>query len=788
MHSRENGWIISLQGVVQSVGFRPFVKKLADKMGIRGYVRNLGDAGVEIGVIEVDKTLLREFIERLKKEKPELAEIVHLEYKPIGFSRATPSQGDGKFKILPSLGRKGGNTGFSALPPDISICDNCLEDMKRQKRRRMYAFTSCTDCGPRYSTILGVPYDRPRTSFADFPLCSECLEEYSSPDDRRFHAQTTCCIACGPQYQAVWWDKGWKEEKTDWNKIATSLREGSIWAVMGIGGTHYFLNALDAESVRKFRAARRRKSNKPFAVMMRDLNVVKKFCHVSPEDIQQLLSVRRPIVILPAKNPEMWREVSPGLDTIGVMLPYTGIHYILFWSGAPEVLVATSANFPGIPMPIDPREVLETAKGIADGVLIHNRRIVQRIDDSVVKSLGNHHVIIRRSRGFVPQPRFHKSLAGIQGVALGAEENNTAAVVKNGWVIQTQHLGHVTNIETLEFERNAVQHLFDLFDIRPNFVAVDLHPSFHSRGLGVEIVEEFMIPLIEVQHHVAHACSLMLDHGLGREEEVMVWACDGFGHGTDGQAWGGELIIIEGEKWERQATLKPVRYDGGDRNASFPGRMLILYALEAGIDVLELARQKSIETILPNGKLELDYLLSLVRKKPRLVTSSVGRLLDALSVLLEAGNIRSYRGEPAMRLEALALLGKKHLSPKVFVLPSYARGYELDGVGLFKEAMNLLDQGHACPDIALWAHRSLAISMGEIARLLGDEKGIERIGFSGGVAYNKIITENLREFVVDSGLEFLMHKNVAPGDAGISAGQLYYAGGRLEHGVKWKND
>ncbi len=778
MHSRKNGWIISLQGVVQSVGFRPFVKKLADAIGVRGYVRNLGDAGVEIGIANANESILKEFLRRLREEKPELAEILHLECRPADFSKEKRLWRDGEFRILPSLKQKGGSTGFSALPPDISICNNCLGDMKKQERRKMYAFTSCTDCGPRYSTITGVPYDRPRTSFAEFSLCPQCMEEYTNPSDRRFHAQTTCCIVCGPQYQAYLWEGKWREEKIAWGKIATRLKEGEIWAVMGIGGTHYYLNALNPDGIGRIRDIRRKKSNKPFAVMMRDLETVKKFCQISPEDTRQLLSVRRPIVILPVRDREMWEQVSPGLDTIGVMLPYTGVHHVLFWNGAPEALIATSANAPGIPMPIEPREVLATAKGIADGVLVHNRRIVQRIDDSVVKSFGSRHVIVRRSRGFVPQPLFHEDLSGIQGVAMGAEENNTAAIVKNGWIIQTQHLGHVTNIEALEFEKRAIHHLLNLFNVKPEFVVVDLHPRFYSAELGRELAQKFGVPLCEVQHHAAHAYSLMVDHGLRRGDETIIWVCDGFGYGNDGQAWGGELIAVEEGNWERRASLRSVRYDGGDRNARYPARMFILYALEAKIDIQEILAKRPVESNLPNGKLELDYLLSLGRKKPKLITSSMGRLLDALSVLLGAATTRSYRGEPAMRLEALALRGEERIPPNVFVSPGRKKRYELDSVGLFREAVNLSEQGHDNADVALWVHRSLAISMGEIARLLGEEMGIKRVGFSGGVGYNKIITEYLQQFTKRMGLEFLMHERIAPGDAGISAGQLFYAGGR----------
>ena len=771
-------WQIKVQGVVQSVGFRPFIKNLGDEFSLLGTVRNCGDAGVEI-VVKCNEEELHEFMRAIRERKPELALITRIDYKE---SRDRHSLHDlREFTILPSKTsrRSQGDDSVSVLPPDICICEECINDMLFEPKRKYYSFTSCTNCGPRYTAIESLPYDRPNTSFREFPLCSSCENEYKDPKNRRFHAQTTCCSQCGPHYfMHVNQSGAWVQEPINWKFISSSLQEGKTWTIMGLGGTHFALNALDQDLVSQFRKIRRKRSNKPFAVMMRDLETVEKYCDLSSQDIKLLTSSRRPIIIVPVKDPELWNAVSPGLTTLGVMLPYTGVHYNLFWHGSPEALVMTSANAPGIPMPITPNQVLALAKQYTDGALIHNRRIIQRVDDSVLRSHGETHVLIRRSRGYVPQPHYHEELSPLTGViAFGAEESNTAAIAKKGWIIPTQHLGHITNQESLDFELTAITHLLDLFKITPQLAVRDYHPTFLTTSMADDFAANFKLPILSVPHHVAHAASLMLDHGLSINDSILVWTLDGFGLGIDDQAWGGELILIQDRKWQRVSSLLPIRYDGGDQNARYPARMLTYYLLELGEDPLAYFSNR-VESVFKHGIKELEFLIHSSKREPRLVTTSLGRLLDSLSILLGACQKRTYRGEPAIRFEGLALRGSYSEPVKPFILEKQGKLF-LDNLSLLEHATTLLTQGISRSTIANWAHKAIGVSLGELARIQAETNDVGHIGISGGVANNFLITQALKHYLKENSIELLTHVNVPAGDAGISTGQIMYA--RMVH-------
>ena len=764
-----NIWQILITGVVQSVGFRPFVKRLADKMTITGYVRNLGDAGVEI-VIDCSKERLNEFIINLQETKPELSIINEITVHP--FKLVLTNE---EFLIDKSLSSKGKGKGVSALPPDIAICNSCIQDLKGDSRRIDYPFTSCTNCGPRYSAITSLPYDRPHTSFNSFPLCKDCLIEYKTSSNRRFHAQTTCCKFCGPKYTAYSYDKKWIIIDVNWCKITETIRNGSIWAVMGSGGTHFVLNGLDKENIEKLRKSKRRKSSKPFAVMMPDISTVAKYCYVTEEDKQMLTSIRRPIVILESINPDLWKNVSPGLDTLGVMLPYNGMHYNLFRHGAPEVIIMTSANKPGIPMPIASDGVLKVAKGMASHALVHNRKIIQRIDDSVIRSHGNSHLIVRRSRGYTPQPFFNKQLTNKPDmIAVGAEETNTVSIMKNGWIIPSQHLGHVINVETLDFQKKALDHLIELNNLKPEIITRDLHPQFHSSLLADELADKYKTDkVINVQHHIAHAASLALDSNWDQNNPILCWVCDGYGYGTDGQAWGGELIAISDNKWSREASMIPINYDGGDANSKYPARMLVNYLNNIGENSVEILK-KDATKLFSNGELELNYLANKDPQIRDLDTTSMGRLFDAVSILLGLSDRRTYRGEPAIKLEAL---GAKDSSRegKVFIT-TYNGIPVLDNINLFQNIFSMYKSGEKYSSISRWFHNSIGMSMAEIGAMVAENMGIKQIGFSGGVAYNRIITKILESELKNKYLELIIHKDIPPGDAGISSGQIYFAG------------
>ncbi|MHA2089775.1 MAG: carbamoyltransferase HypF [Candidatus Kariarchaeaceae archaeon] len=769
-------WQILVTGVVQSVGFRPFIQRLAEKMEVTGFVRNLGDAGVEI-VMHGSAETTKQFIDRMKNDLPELAYIAQIESNQKSIQASLTN-----FEIKSSLPSSGQLKGVSALPPDIAICDACLNDMEKEGSRFSYSFTSCTNCGPRYSAIEQLPYDRPFTAFSDFPLCDSCNREYTDSEDRRFHAQTTCCNKCGPKYTGYAFDqtsKTWKTIEKSWETISESIQSGDLWTIMGSGGTHFICNALDHDATSNLRKNRRKRSDKPFAVMMPSIEVIQKYCTVTEADKKLLRSKRRPIVVLPTKDPNRWDAVSPGLDTIGVMLVYNGMHRNLFKSGHLEVIVMTSANLPGIPMPVTKDNVLYAASDISSFVLVHNRTIVQRIDDSVLRSHGDYHLLIRRSRGYTPQPFFHKQFQNVPALlAVGAEESNTAALMKDGWIMPTQHLGHIINVESVEFLSEAIHHIKSLYHVNPEYVIRDLHPSFHTRSFADDYMKNHHLSsdnVMDVQHHLAHVCSLALDHQWDHEQPFLAWAGDGYGYGSDGSAWGSELILKDGAEWKRLATIRPLNYSGGDVNAKYPGRMLAYYLSAIDQNPLDILLENA-KSLFRNGNVELQYISNI--SENGLKTTSLGRLLDSIAVLLGCVQTRGYRGEPAIKLEGLAQRSSEVSS--VDPLISVHDGLPIvDNIKIFETAYDMYMNGKKSSYIARWAHETIGTSMATLGSNLADENGINHVGFTGGVAYNKLITQSLANTLKTLDKELLIHANIPPGDAGISSGQIYYTASQL---------
>ena len=771
---------IVVKGLVQSVGFRPFIKNLADECNLLGFVRNLGSNGVEI-IISSPKSNIEvnvdNFVKKMYTNLPELAEIVELEKNILSMDESElfdsmTEDYDHKFKILQS--QKGGDSsGFVALPPDIAICHRCIDDLDSDERRN-YSFTSCTNCGPRYSTIHSLPYDRYNTGFESFKLCNRCNSEYSNPKNRRFHAQTTCCINCGPEYTLYERKETWVSKNLDWGLIREELKSGKIFAIMGNSGTHFVANALDDDAIDRLRENRRKKSNKPFAVMMRDLTTITKYCYLTDLDKEVISSTRRPIVIVPTADPSIWDACSPGLDSLGVYLPYSGLHHNLF-DDELKCLVFTSANLPGIPMPYTSTEVLKL-EYIADFALTHNLKIIQRVDDSVIRSHGDKHQIIRRSRGFVPSPMYDPRFASVaDAISLGSIENCTGAISRNGWFVATQHIGNVENLETLEFLKTALAHLNDLYDIKTNKLFVDLHPETYNRHLAEILRAENNAELYSIQHHLAHAASLALDIGYNFDTPLLTWVCDGFGYGVDGNAWGGEQILLhKNAEWERVGHLDEVSYEGVDLNAKYPARMALHYMEMLDIDASKYFQPRA-SYLFKNGLKELDYLLNRTLRKPNMVTSSCGRFLDACSIMLNAADVRTYRGEPAIRLEALADLGKQQKTE------AYLKSNDsvVDVLSIFQELLNRMDTGQKPQNIARWVLDTLGVSIGQVSRNIMNQRGLNQCGFSGGVAYNKYITNSLEKELSIENFFLLHHKRIPPGDAGISLGQLFYGG--LKH-------
>ncbi|MEM3462772.1 MAG: carbamoyltransferase HypF, partial [Candidatus Bathyarchaeia archaeon] len=537
---------IKVVGVVQGVGFRPFVYRVAKGRGLKGFIRNTGDAGVEI-IAEGEPMGIEGLLSDLRNGPPPMSKIESLSVEEI-----PADLGFEDFSILASDDRR--ESPGSIIPPDISICDECLMELRDRGNRRFdYFFITCTNCGPRFTIIERPPYDRVNTTMKEFDLCESCAKEYSDPSDRRFHAQTIACAACGPAV-ALYDRNGAKLGESDPIRAAGRLlEEGAIIAIKGIGGYHMAISTLRSDAIARARRFKHRRQ-KPFAIMARDLETVRTFAFVSEAEESLLTSYSRPIVLLKKRDDFYLSElISPGLHNIGVMLPYTGLHSMLFDGVGEPAFVMTSANFPGEPIIKDDGEAFERLRDVVDYFLIHNRAILHRCDDSVVRVNGAAPVFIRRSRGFVPLPISLSHRFDHHSIGIGAESNVSSCVLKGELAYPSQYIGDVESPDSIKFLRDATEHLLMLTGAEPRAIGCDLHPSFHTTALAEKLGEKLGIEVIRVQHHHAHLLGLMEENGL---EEAIGIVCDGYGYGLDGQAWGGEIFYCDGERIERIGHLQ----------------------------------------------------------------------------------------------------------------------------------------------------------------------------------------------------------------------------------------
>jgi len=754
---------VLVRGLVQGVGFRPFCYRLASELGLSGSVRNTGDAGVQI-VLEGERDRIERFLELLRKEHPPLADVRELEV------RWTEARGERGFRVLPSepsvLGR------MSIVPPDITICERCLAEMSDPSDRRYgYPFTTCVDCGPRFTIITGLPYDRALTSMAEFPLCDECSAEYHDPSDRRYRAEPTCCPKCGPSVFLCDGSGKRLDVGDPLGETARLLDEGHIVAIKGIGGVHVAAKATDDGVLGRLRRNFGR-PQQPFAVMSLNLEAVRSYAEVTVEAEALLKSVQRPIVLLRKREDFPLSDlVSPGLDTVGVMLAYSGIHHAVLSEGRDPAYVMTSANLPGLPMVVDNDEAVSALRGLVDYFLLHNRRIVNRCDDSVVRFSAGVPVFIRRSRGYAPLPLSLRVQLREGIVALGGDLCVTGAVTKDGSCFLTQHIGDVSRLETLLYLRSAVRRLLELLRVgEVRTVACDMHPSYSTTAEAGRMAEEFGAEVVQVQHHHAHLAALAAEHGLA---EIVGIAADGAGYGPDGTVWGGEVLFVSGGSFKRLGGLRPCPMPGGDLATIHPARMVagILWGALSPDEVREiLLRLQS--GALPRGEMEADVLIRQLERGVNVpMTSSLGRLLDAVSCLLSVCFRRTYEGEPAMKLEALASAG----DPERFRPAVDRAGDSIDQASLLLQVLEALDSGVGRADIAAGSHVAVARALAELAVEKALEEGVKAVGVGGGVFYNDLIARTVREVVTASGLRFLISSQIPLGDGGLSAGQAVVA-------------
>jgi hydrogenase maturation protein HypF len=747
-----------VKGIVQGVGFRPFVYRAAKDAGVHGFVRNVGNS-VEI-FLEGEKDTAEGFIKKLKKETPPLAEIFSIEIIP------QDSQNLNDFIISDSVGR--GESG-SDIPPDVCLCDACAQEIfENGNRRSLYPFTVCTDCGPRFTIIEALPYDRAQTTMREFVMCSECEREYLEHSDRRFRAEPTCCPVCGPGYTLYKGGQAIKAEDPI-REAAAALDLGKIVAIKGVGGTHLATMTTGDDAIRHIRRILGR-GQKPFAVMARNLDAARNLAHVNDAEEKLLGSFQRPIVALEKKE-GLSEYIAPGLHNVGVMLPYSGVHYLLFHYSTEPAFVMTSANLPGEPMTINDEEILALH---ADYSLIHNRVIKNRCDDSVLKLVDGRPTFLRRSRGYVPRHIEVPWENDKNILALGGELEVTACLLAGRSATLTQYIGNTTKLETLEYLEKAVYNIMELTGVsKLDTVAVDLHPSFNTSRLGKELSEKFGAELVKCQHHHAHAVSLMAEH---KVDKMVCIAVDGVGYGTDGTAWGGEILLCDAVDFERGASLQPHALPGGDLATKFPIRMVasMLSQKHPPEDLKDIMRSQ-FEGLF--GEIEIDVWIKQIEKRINApATTSTGRVLDAISALLGVCYERTYEGEPAIKLESFASGGRSDLEIPIDIEKMDGR-YVLDTAAIIDAVISLKGE-HDPRDIAASAQRALAEGLGEMAAKVAKKENIEVIGISGGVAYNDAIVGDIRKKLAPEGFELLVHEKLPPGDGCISLGQAGIAAGR----------
>lgn len=747
---------IKVRGIVQGVGFRPFVYRIAVSNRLVGYVRNRGDAVVEI-VVEGEKSSVERFLKDLKQKKPPLARV----YETITTYGEDKKEFE-RFTILPSS--KEVKLSGSVIPPDVSICDECLRELRDPKDERYeYFFITCTNCGPRYTIIEGLPYDRPNTTMQDFTMCNFCSKEYKDPSNRRFHAQTVACARCGPWVYLTTNDGRPIEQKDPIREAGKLLEEGYIVAVKGYGGFHVATATTRSEPIARLRRVKHR-AQKPFAIMARDLEAVRSFAEVSLEEADLLTSYIKPIVLLRKRDDYYLSElISPGLHNVGVMLPYTGLHIMLFDKVREPAFVMTSANPPNEPIVTDNTDALKRLGHVVDYFLFHNRNIAQRCDDSVVRLHGETQSIIRRSRGYAPEPIRLKRSANRCVLGVGAELNATSCVLLQDKAFISQHIGDVENLETLDFLKDATNHLIRLTNSRVEVIAHDLHPKFTTTRLARDLGNELECPVVPVQHHHAHIASLMGEHNI---DELVGIACDGYGYGSDGGAWGGEVLHCHHEGFQRLGHLQEQPMVGGDLATLYPLRMAagILHSV---IDVGDWLLSKS--DLFPHGEEEVEVVLRQLESRSVPNTTSCGRVLDAVSAILGVCYERTYEGEPAMKLESAAIRGRDVLN-----LTPELKGNTINTTLLVHEIFSKRGS-HSVADLACSAQSYLARALAQLAVEEAERLGVGAVGFSGGVAYNEHMTLTMRRVVEKSGLKFVVHGMVPPGDGGISFGQAMVA-------------
>jgi len=751
---------IEVSGIVQGVGFRPYVYRLATGRQLSGTIRNTS-AGVTIEIQGPAETV-QNFVEHLPAEAPPLARITSLAVHDV------PCNRDQDFRIVHS---HEGEPVRTLITPDVAICPDCLRELFDPKDRRYrYPFINCTNCGPRFTIIRDIPYDRPSTSMAMFPMCPACLAEYENPLDRRFHAQPNACWHCGPRVEL--WDRSGRriECRDPIAEAVSGLHAGLVVAVKGLGGFHLAVDATNPAAVALLRQ-RKRRVEKPFAVMVPDLQAAEEICELDVTASTVLQSIQRPIVLLSKKLPSMIPdEVAPFNRYLGLFLPYTPLHYMLLAEGGFKALVMTSGNLSEEPIAIDNCEAVTRLSGLADYFLVHNRDILLRCDDSVVRVAGGVTRHLRRSRGFVPVPVFLKDEQP-SVLAVGGELKNTICLTKGKHAFLSQHVGDLENVESYAFFNQAIEHLKRILEIRPEIIAYDLHPDYFSTKWALQ---QSGAQLLGVQHHHAHIASCMAENHL--EGRVIGFALDGTGYGTDGHIWGGEILTAAYENFERAAHFEYVPMPGGAAAIREPWRMAVSYLVHHfGREFLGL----SIPFVRQLDMAKTELLLRMTAHKVNSpLTSSCGRLFDGVAAIIGIRRKVNYEAQAAIELEMTISPSEDETGYPLELVPD-GDSWIIGTRPLFEALLDDVGRNLPVAAISRRFHNGLVEAFVQLATLLRKKTPLQRVCLSGGTFHNIYLTQRLEARLSEAGFEVFTQKEVPSGDGGLSLGQALVAAAKL---------
>ncbi len=748
---------VYIEGIVQGVGFRPFIFKLANELGLKGYIYN-DTNGVYIE-IEGEESLIDEFIKLIPEKAPPLALVERI------LTEDTQVKGYSEFFIEKS---KGGEEKFVLISPDVSTCDDCLRELfDPSDRRYRYPFINCTNCGPRFTIIVDVPYDRPKTTMAVFKMCQECEREYHDPSNRRFHAQPNACPVCGPSLKLF--DNNLKEICCDdpIKEVAEILKDGFIVAIKGLGGYHLACDALNDEAVSELRR-RKMRIEKPFAIMIPDVDWLDKICDYNEVELKLLTSNQRPIVLIRKKrNCPIAYEVAPRNSYLGVMLPYTPLHHLLMREiNLP--LVMTSGNLTEEPIAYKDDDAFERLGKIADFFLVHNREIHMRCDDSVSAVIAGKPVVLRRSRGYVPYPVKLQFEAKKQVLAVGGHLKNTFCFLKGRYAFLSHHIGDLENWATLKSLIEGVEHFKKLFDLKPEVLAYDMHPEYLSTKFALELDVEVKVP---VQHHHAHVASCMAENGLSGP--VIGIAFDGTGYGTDGKIWGGEFLVAQMSKFERFAHFDYVPLPGGEVAIKEPWRMALSYLMYSFGDDFQSIEIPFVKFLNENWS-KVKILLKMINRginSP--MTSAVGRLFDAVSAICSVRLRVNYEAQAAMEFQMLA--DEDESGVYEFEIIDSMKPWRISFKQGIREIVHDIESGIDVSKIAGKFHNTIARIVCEVAKKMKSETGINDVVLSGGVFQNALLVNKTMIELEKAGFKVYTHSKVPPNDGGLSLGQAVVA-------------